>query len=601
MKNLFTIFLLSMLFTACDSNNKAKLSKENLRLKTTLDKNQKDWVEKTLSELSIREMAGQVVVEWTAGNYLAVESDSYEDEVKVVKSGIGGLWIMGGHPYERAARINELQKHAKVPLLVLGFDELGKKLFTNERDKWWLRSGGTDLPPAMAYGAIGDTVAAREAGNIIGLEAKATGLHSTATVLSVPLSLNLKSQLYRSFGDDPIMVAQLGSAFIEGAQESGVIASSGFFPGLGGIDIDPHFGLAIDLSDKQTHDSIHFVPFRSAIKTGVNMIMTSHFAAPGLTGLDTLPVTLSPKITRILREDLGYNGILITDAMDMGGITNNYDFIEAAILAFKAGNDIILGTSSIKFADTLAVLVEKGEITEKRLKTSVRRILELKAKLGLNHNRMVDLYDINTVVGKRTHQLKADSAASRSIVLLRDKYTHVPLDTINSNKVLSITYEREDNRSAGNEFNKVLRNHINSVDAVRVSPSSDHSIYQRLAKKSQAVDQVILSVYSRPLSSFKGQDKTSKPLIQLVENLQATGKDVIIISFGELEVLNDLPDLGYFMMAWSGQDVMQRAAAKALLGITTISGRLPINLPPFHKRGDGLQREIGTTMTKVNE
>lgn len=590
MKNLLTLLLLTILFTACNSNNKAKLSKENFSLKTTLDKNQKEWVEKTLSELSIREMAGQVVLEWTAGSYLAIESDNYEDEVKVVESGIGGLWIMGGHPYEIAAKINELQKHAKVPLLVMGPGGLGKKLFTNERDKWWLRTGGTDMPPALAYGAIGDTVAAKEAGKIIGLESRAIGSHIVETVISVPLSLKLKIVLYRTFGDDPIMVAQLGSAFIEGAHESGLIAYSAFFPGGGGIDIDPHIKLGIDRSDNQTHDSIHFVPFRAAIKIGTNMIMTSHFATPSLTGLDTLPVTLSPEITRILREDLGYNGILITDAMDMGGITNNYDFIEAAILAFKAGNDIILGTSSIKFADTLAVLVEKGEIPLEQLKTSVHRILELKAKLGLNHNRMVDLYDINTVVGNRAHQLKADSAAARSIVLLIDKHTNVPL-TINLNKVLSITYEREDNKSAGNVFNNVLRNHIKSIDAVRVSPSSDSSIYQRLTKKSQTVDQVILSVYSRPLSSSKGQDKTSKPLIQLVEKLQATGKDVIIISFGEFEVLNDLPELGTFMMAWSGQDVMQRAAAKALLGITPISGRLPIKLPPFHKTGEGINRE----------
>lgn len=590
MKNIHIFLSLAVLFTACNNNYTEKHSEENLSLKTKLDKSQKEWVEKTLSELSIREMTGQVVLEWTAGGYLAIESDSYDEEVKVVESGIGGLWIMGGHPYERAARTNELQKQAKVPLLVIGFEALGTKLFTNEMDKSWLRSGGTDMPPAIAYGAIGDTVAAKEAGKIIGLEARAIGFHCTSTMISVPLSLKLKHLLFRVFGDNPNMVAQLGSAFIEGTHESGAIVSSAFFPGGGGIGIDPHIGMGIDRSDKQTHDSIHFVPFRAAIKKGTDMIMTTHFSAPGLTGLDTLPVTLSPEITRILREDLGYNGILITDAMDMGGITNNYDFIEAAILAFKAGNDIILGTSSIKFSDTLAILVEKGEIPLAQLKNSVRRILELKAKLGLNLERMVDLNDINTVVGNRTHQLKADSAASRSIVLLRDKHTKMPLDNITFNKVLSITYEREDNKSAGDAFNLVLRNHLKSVDAVRISPSSDHSIYQTLTKKSQSVDQVILSIYSRPLISI--YNDPSKSLIQFVDNLQSKGKEVIIISFGEeLGILNNIPELGTFMMAWSGQDVMQRAAAKALLGITPISGRLPFNLPPFHNRGDGLERE----------
>lgn len=590
MKNLIILLLLTILFTACNNNNKEKQSEIILRIESTLDKKQIEWVEKTLSELSIREMAGQVVLEWTAGNYISVKSDNFDNEVKVVESGIGGLWIMGGHPYERAARTNELQKHAKVPLFVIGGASFGQKLYTNESDIWWLRTGGTDIPPAMAYGAIGDPIAANEAGKIMGLEARATGEHGSEVVLSVLLSL--KNVLHnRTFGDDPFMSAKLAAAVIKGAHDSGLAAGSGFFPGAGSLDIDPHNDLAIVIDNKQSFDSIHFVPFRAAIKAGTDMIMTSHFATPSLTGLDTLPATLSPEITRILREDLGYNGILITDAMDMGGITNNYDFIEAAILAFKAGNDIILGTSSIKFADTLAVLVENGEIPLAQLKTSVRRILKLKAKVGLNNNRMVDLNKINSIVGHRTHQMKADSAASRSIVLLRDKNAHVPLDFGSSSKVLSISYERENNRNASREFNRILGNHVKSVDTERISPSSGPSVYNDLYQQAQNFDKVIFSVYLRPLLGMEVQDKMSDSFIQFVKDLQSEDKEVILVSFGELEVLSDLPELSTFMMAWSGQDVMQRAAAKAILGINPISGHLPINLPPFHKRGDGLERE----------
>jgi beta-N-acetylhexosaminidase len=590
MKNLLIILSLAILFTACNSNNKAKLSKENLRLKTTLDKNQKDWVEKTLSELSVREMAGQVVLKWTVGNYISVKSDNFDNEVKVVESGIGGIWLMGGQPYERAVRTNELQKHAKIPLLVTSSVALGKKQFTNERDVWWLAGGGTDVPPAMAYGAIGDPAAIMEAGKIIGLEARATGLNSRGGPDSDVL-MSLDNVLHnRTFSDDPWMVAQLASAYIDGAHSSGLITASGFFPGAGGLDTDPHVKLAIAHGDRQSFDSIHFIPFKAVIETGTDMVITSHFAAPGLTGSETLPATLSPEITRILREDLGYNGILITDAMDMGGITNNYDVIEAAILAFKAGNDIILGISH-KFADTLAVLVENGEIPLAQLKTSVRRILELKAKLGLNHNRMVDLNNINTIVGNRTHQLIADSAASRSIVLLRDKNAHVPLDIGSSSKVLSISYEREDNRNASREFNRILGNHVKSVDTERISPSSSPSVYNDLYQQAQNFDKVIFSVYLRPLLGREVQDKMSDSFIQFVKDLQSEDKEVILVSFGELEVLSDLPDLGTFLMAWSGQDVMQRAAAKAILGIKPISGHLPINLLPFHKRGDGLERE----------
>lgn len=592
MKNLIILLLLTILFTACNNNNKEKQSEITLRLESTLDKKQKEWVERTLSEMSIREMTGQVVMKWSAGSYVPIDSDDFDNEIKVVDSGVGGIWFMGGSPYERAARTNEFQKHAKIPLLVTGWEGLGKKLLEVAEYSYWARGGGTDLPPAMAYGAIGDPNAVQEAGRILGMELRAIGDH-IAGIPEVNVLLNLDNVLHnRCFGDDPSQVALLSSAFIAGIHEVGVLTSSGFFPGAGSLGVDPHNELAIVQDDRQTFDSIHFVPFRAVIEAGTDIIMSSHIATPGLTGLDTLPATLSPKVTSILREDLGYNGVLITDAMDMGGITNNYNFIEAAILAFKAGNDMILGTSSIKFADTLAILVENGEIPLKQLKTSVRRILEIKAKIGLHNERMISLDDINTIVGHRTHQMKADSAAFRSIVLLRDEQNYVPLKAVNSKKVLSITYERESKIIAvGREFNRILRENINSVDEVRISPLSDASIYQKLIEKSENVEQVILSIYLRPELGTRVQDKISKPLIQFVEDLQSKGKDIIIVSFGELEVLNDLPDLGTFMMAWSGQDVMQRAAAKAILGINPISGHLPINLPPFHKRGDGLERE----------
>ncbi len=311
MKHILIFLSLTVLFSACNSQNRAK----NISLKTTLDKHQYQWVEKTLSELSIREMAGQVVMEWYAGSYIPIESDDFDNEIKVVDSGIGGIWFMGGGPYERAAKANEFQKHAKIPLLVTGWEGLGKKLLQIAEFRYWARGGGTDLPPAMD-GAIGDPIAAKEAGKILGIELRAIGDHIAGSP-EVNVLLNLDNVLHnRCFGDDPEQVAQLSSAFIAGIHEVGELTTSGFFPGAGSIGIDPHNELAIAQDDRQTFDSIHFIPFRAAIEAGTDIIMSSHIATPGLTGLDTLPATLSPKVTRILREDPGYYGVLITDAMD---------------------------------------------------------------------------------------------------------------------------------------------------------------------------------------------------------------------------------------------------------------------------------------------
>jgi len=594
MKTIFLIFLsLSVLFVACNSHNKAKQSEVNLNLVTTLDKKQKEWVERTLSELSVREMTGQVVMDWFGGSYTPVESDAFDQETNLIESGLGGVWFMGGSPIERAARVNALQKHAKVPLLVSGFESFGKKFLQVAELRRWARGGGTDLPPALAYGAIGDPEFVKESARINGIELRSIGDHIGNVEASV--LLNLDNVLHnRCFGDDPEQVSKLTSAFIAGLHEVGVLAITGIYPGAGSIGKDPHIDLPVMYDSRQSFDSIHFVPLKTAIEAGTDLMITSHIAVPGLTGLDTLPATLSPEVFRILREDLGYDGVVMTDAMAMGGITNNYEFTEAAILAFKAGHDIILGPS-IKFPDTLAILVENGKIPLKQLETSVRRILELKAKLGLHNERMVNLDEINIIVGHRDHQRIADSAASRSIVLLRDQYQNVPIDKTNINKVLSISYDRDNTFSeiisVGNEFNQVLRENVYLVDAVRISPSSDSQIYQELIEKSKNVDQVILSIYLRPELGTSVQDEISEPLIRFVDRLQSEGNDVIVVSFGELEVLTYLPDLGTFLMAWSGQDVMQRAAAKAILGLNPISGHLPINLLPFHKRGDGLERE----------
>jgi beta-N-acetylhexosaminidase len=589
----FRLYLISLtiLIAACD-DTRDKQSEADIHLNSGLNKSQQQWVETTLSELSIREMAGQVIMDWFGGSYTPVESEAFDRETGLMESGLGGVWFMGGSPLERAAKANALQEHAEVPLLVTGFESFGKKFLQVFEVRRWARGGGTDFPPALAYGAIGDPELVKESARINGLELLATGNHIGNPEGAV--LVNLENVLHnRCFGDDPEQVAELVTAFIKGLNEVGALAITGFYPGPGNIDKDPHIDLPIMYDERASYDSIHFVPLKAAIEAGTDLMMSGHNTAPGLTGLDSLPVTLSPEAIRILREELGYDGVVMTDAMAMGAITSNYEFTEAAVMAFKAGHDIILGPSPIKFADTLAILVENGNIPLEQLKTSVRRILELKASMGLHDERMVDLDRINKIVGHREHQRSADSAASLSIVLLRNQHQYVPVDISNTKKVLSISYDRDSPYAellpVGIEFNRMLRNHIERVDALRLYPSSDPSAYQKLLKKSEDADMVILSIYLRPQLGKRIQDRISEPLIQYVEKLQSEGKEVIVVSFGELEVLNYLPGLGTLMMAWSGQEVMQRAAAKAVLGIQPISGHLPVNLPPFHKRGEGLQ------------
>lgn len=554
-----------------------------------LDAEGRAWVERTLSQLTVREMAGQVTMLWTPGNYLSVESDAFEKNVRAIEGGAGGFYMMGGLPHARTAKLNALQSHAKIPLLSIGWG-MGKQFYAAPRDRWIL-GGGTDIPSAMAYGAIGDPSAIREAGRIIGTESRATGVNFIDDDGGGNVLTNLVNTLSnRTYGDDPELSGRLEAAYIEGVHDAGILAYVGFFPGAGDIAVDPHVTLPVVRNDRSHFETIDFVPFRHAIRAGVDVVMTSHFATPGLTGSDTLPATFSAEITRILREDLGFKGLLITDDLSMGGIANTNTGEEAVIKAFKAGNDLLLGVNTSIAGDAIAEAVESGEISRERLVASVRRILEAKARLGLHKNRYASLDDVNKVVGRRAHQRAADEAADRSIVLLRDRKKLVPLADPSDLQVLSITFEIDYNEIAGNQFNVELRQYVKSVDAVRVSPTSDSSVYAELLQRALDADRVVLSVYIR--LDIVQSVEMSDDFVQFARKLLADGRDVVLISFGKLTILDTFPNLDSFMLAWSKQAVMQRTAARALVGVIPITARLPLNLPPHHKRGDGLDRRI---------
>ena len=347
-------------------------------------------------------------------------------------------------------------------------------------------------------------------------------------------------------------------------EESGAANCPGFFPGAGNLGADPHVVTPVHPSSREVFETEVFVPFRTIIRGRSASIMSSHFAAPALTGSDTLPATLSPEITRILREDLGYQGILMTDSMGMGGIARKHRPNEAAALAVKAGNDILMGTFTIDAGDHVAELVEKGEIPLARIRDSVRRILAVKARLGLHENRFVDLDAINLVVGNREHRAAADAAAEGSIVLLRDAEELVPISKELS--VLSITYEREDDPEAGEVFDGALRGEVARLDAARISPESEASDYEDLLARAARVDRVVLSIYIRPQIWVDEYAALSEELRAFARALDEAGRGVVVIDFGKLTTLEALPDTATLLMAWSEQHVMQRAAARALLG-----------------------------------
>lgn len=563
-----------------------------LRLDAPLDPEGRAWVETTLSEMSVREMAGQLVLTWVPGGYVSPESDAFRRLAARVESGVGGLWMMGGLPHDRAALAAALQDLAEVPLFITTGELAPAK-------DAWLLGGGTEIPPRIAFGAVGDPDAAREGCRISAWENRAAG--STVYFDGDPGNLSLHPEGVlnaRTYGSDPERVAELTVACLEGFREARLLGTVGFFPGAGALEEDPHVRLPILDASRSRLDSLEFVPYRAAVEAGVNAVMTSHFAAPGLGAPSDLPTTLSPEIIGVLREDLGFGGLVLTDAFDMGALTERYEHLDAVVRAFTAGHDILWGPDPFAAQDTIAALVENGVIPRSRLEASARRILEAKARLRLYERSWMPLDEVNRVVGRQEHRDFASSVAERAVVLLRDRHGQVPLSDPAETRVLSIALARPETDLTGrgepwlgSALDRALRPNVGGLESARIAPDAGRDVYAELLETAETVDRVVVAVHLAPAL---GQDPywvdLSQPFVDFIHALESRGRAPVVVSFGKQTVLDALPDLGTFVMGWSAAGVMQEAVARALLGQSEISGTLPVALPPHHGVGDGLTR-----------
>jgi beta-N-acetylhexosaminidase len=541
--------------------------------------------------------AGQLVFPHISGAYWSTTDPAFLELAGWVEDlGLGGISISIGLPHSYAAKLNELQARARVPLLVVAdFESGGPGMRTN--GIWSVPSlipqgGGTTFPPTMALGAIDDEVLVQELGRITGIEARAMGVHlDFAPVLDVNSNPDNPIISTRSFGEDPVLVARLGAAFIRGARSAGLQTTGKHFPGHGDTDIDSHIALPTVSADRARLDSLELVPFKRAIEEGVDAIMTAHVAAPAILGPDSPPASLSPYFHELLRDELGFEGLVVTDAMLMGGITTLYDNDEAAILAVLAGADVVLAPQDIPGAvQAIAAAVESGRVSEERLDASVRRILETKYRAGLDKGALVDLSTIDEVVGCASHLSIADLAASRSITLPRDRDSLVPLsDSVRQGRVLSITFCRWDALPSGVAFDDTLSEAIPAIERVRVHHDETIDRLKPLIGRASQADTVLISAYLPPRAGA-GSVAIPGSFAELFQKIEATGTPTVLLSFGSPYILGALPDVGTYLIAWGDRDVCQGAAARALLGETRISGRLPISLPPFHELGEGIQK-----------
>jgi beta-N-acetylhexosaminidase len=542
-------------------------------------------VDALLGSLSLRDKVAQLVVPWIAGAYNALDDETFLRMQGWVDSlHVGGLIVSVGSPYDIAAKLNRLQEGSAVPLLIGSDLEAGTAIRLN---------GGTPFPPNMGVGATGSDSAAYQLGRITALEGRAVGIHlAFAPVADVNNNPSNPIINTRSFGEDPQAVGRMVAAEIRGLQEHGMLATAKHFPGHGDTGTDSHISLPVITSNWARLDSIELVPFRSAIAAGVTSIMSAHIAMPGIDGGQMRPGTVAPNIlTGILRDSLGFKGLVITDALNMGGVANEYG-AEAGVRAFLAGADILLQPADPKTAiDAMMGAIARRQITQERLNRSVRRVLELKRQLGLFARRTVSLDSIPLIVGRAEFQAEAREMAARSIVMVKDSGGIVHGLRTTRPPLTLVTYGEEDSRAVGNALALELRARGFGVTVFKLWPASGPASYDSALVAIVRSPVTLFVTADRPVASRGTIGQVPEPMKALIAST-ARSRPAILVSMGSPYLIEDLPEVGSYLIGWRSNSVTEQAVARALAGVAPITGRLPISIPPSYARGWGVERRV---------
>ena len=640
MRRFLALALVLVLMGSAGADNPVKTDKAgSLRP----DKDGEKWAQKTLKKMSLEEKVGQMFMVWTRVQFTNVNNPDYlklKDTVQ--KYHLGGLGVTvpveGGmlaksEPLEAAALINQLQRESKLPLIFAADFERGLPMRLN---------GATGFPHAMAFGAAGDRNLAYQFGKITGEEARAIGVEwnwfPDADVNSNPNNPIINT---RSFSEDPKQAAEMVAAYIEGAHASRMLTTAKHFPGHGDTDTDTHLALSRVNQPMERLDTVELVPFRAAISAGVDSIMVAHVTAPAIEPDPNRPASISEKvITGLLRKQMGFEGLVVTDALDMAGLTkifangtaptangavsHNYGTSvspaassKETLEALKAGNDVLilppdLGASIQGIVDA----VRSGEIPESRINESVLKILRFKAAVGLNKNRFVDLNAVQNSIARPESLAVAQAVADAAVTLVRDNHQVLPLrghgtsmaaaayqalgaetaaPAPPSDKILMVVFTDDVRTEGGRILDRQLHMRARDASIVYIDESVAAAMSSAVLEMVNKADKVVAVADVIPSAGRRVSGKATGSVALppnagelLGKILAAAGAKTMLVSTGNPYVAASYPAVQNYICTFSDVPVSDIALVKALFGEIPIQGHLPVTIPGVAERGQGI-------------
>lgn len=587
-----------------------------------LDRGGEKWAHKTLKKMSLEEKVGQLFMVWARAKFLNLNGPEYAQYHEILqKYHVGGFaltvpaegaFVYYNQPYEAAMLVNQLQRESRLPLIFAADFERGVSMRLQ---------GSTVFPHAMAFGATGNTDYAKQFGAITAQEARAVGVEwnffPDADVNSNPANPIINT---RSFGEDPREVGKMVTAYIQGAKANGMLTTAKHFPGHGDTATDSHLGLAKVTGDRQRLNAVELPPFEAAIKAGVDSIMVAHVTVPALEPDPNRVATTSPAIvTGLLKQQLGFKSLVITDALDMGGLTRLYqnDIGRAAVEAFKAGADMLLIPADLNASyQAMLKAVQSGEIPESRVDQSVLKILEAKASVGLNKARLVDIAQLGEVVGKPENLAFGQQVAGQALTLVRDNGRVLPLQPLPiqgtsgsslpyqpavevTNRLLVVVFCDDLRMDPGHEFVSQMRQRRPDANILYVDTRTAAAMTDQVLAAVQGAEKVVAAVYEIPTAGkavqVAGQVENTIGLSDargelLCKILQAAGPKTMVVAVGNPYVAGDFPQVENYMCTFSNARVSEDAAVQGLFGEIPIRGHLPVTIPQVAQRGAGLEK-----------
>ncbi len=586
-----------------------------------LDREGEKWAERTLHKLSPEEKVGQLFNVFVRAEFLNVNSPEYlqlRDTIR--KYHLGGFtmtvrwdppFLYRNQPYEAAELLNRLQQDSNLPLLIAADFERGVTMRLH---------GATDFPHAMAFGAAGKLEYAEAFGRITAQEARAIGVHwnffPDANVNSNPANPIINT---RSFGEDPKQVGELVAAYIRGAHANGMMTTVKHFPGHGDTATDSHLGVAQVTGDMTRLKSVELPPFQEAIQAGVDSVMVAHVSVPALDSDPNHVATTSPAIvTGLLKNQLGFKGIVITDALDMAGLTRLYaaHIGRAAVDAFKAGNDVLLIPADLDASFRAMVeAVRSGEIPSAQLDASVLKILQAKASLTLHKTRLVNVEALSTLFGKPENLALGQQIADDSVTLVRDNGKLLPLKSSGTaapglpyqrveevrDSTVAILFSDDMRTETGRALERQIRARVPDANVIYVDPRVAAAMADDVLKAVDSARSVIAAVYEVPVpgkvmngangvtNSVSLSDASGALLQKILDHAaEKTG----VLAMGNPYLAQHFPTVQNYLCTFSNATVSEISAVKALFGEIAIRGRLPVSIPNIAQRGAGIERPV---------